>query len=111
MTDEEIINVSKIFEALTRAKDRNENIKIEYLNDEGETICYTIDLNLDNSMIHFQISPSGNVQLLNNEIPFFQENIKDIQRITTFRTTELVFSETESEEESEEEEKDYSFAM
>lgn len=34
MTDEEIRNVSKIFEALTRAKDRNENIKIEYLNDE-----------------------------------------------------------------------------
>ena len=45
MTDEEINNVSKIFEAFTRAKDRKENIKIEYLNDEGETTCYTIDLN------------------------------------------------------------------
>ena len=107
MTDEEINNVAKIFEALTRAKDRNENIKIEYLNDEGKTTFYTIDLNSDNSMIHFQISPSGNVQLLNNEIPFFQENIKDIQSITTFRTTELTFSETENESENEEE--DYSF--
>ena len=108
MTDEEINNVSKIFEALTRAKDRKENIKIEYLNDEGETTCYTIDLNLNTETIHFQISPFGNVQLLNNGIPFFQENIKDIQSVTTFRTTELTFSETESEEESEEE-KDYSF--
>ena len=36
-----------------------------------------------------------------------KENIKDIQRITTFRTTELTFSETENE--SENEEKDYSF--
>ena len=35
MTDEEINNVSKVFEALTRAKGRKENIKIEYLNDEG----------------------------------------------------------------------------
>ena len=104
MTDEEINNVSKIFEALTRAKDRKENIKIEYLKDEEETTCYTIDLNLNHETIHFQISPFGNVQLLNNGIPFLQENIKGIQSVTTFRTTELTFSETESEEE-----KDYSF--
>jgi hypothetical protein len=103
MTDEEINNVAKIFEALTRAKDRNENIKIEYLNEEGETTFYTIDLNSDIQMIHFQVNKFGNIQLLNNEIPFFQQNIKDIQSITTFRTTELTFSETESEEESEEE--------
>ena len=108
MTDEEINNVAKIFEALTRAKDRNENIKIEYLNEEGKTTFYTIDLNSDIQMIHFQVSKFGNIQLLNNEIPFLQQNIKDIQSITTFRTTELTFSETESEEESEEE-KDYSF--
>ena len=93
MTDEEINNVSKIFEALTRAKDRRENIKIEYLNDEGETTCYTIDLNLNPETIHFQISSFGNVQLLNNGIPFFQENIKDIQSVTTFRTTKLKFRE------------------
>ena len=109
MTDEEINNVAKIFEALTRAKDRNENIKIEYLNEEGKTTFYTIDLNSDIQMIHFQVSKFGNIQLLNNRIPipFFQQNIKDIQSITTFRTTELTFSETENE--SENEEKDYSF--
>ena len=107
MTDEEINNVAKIFEALTRAKDRNENIKIEYLNEEGKTTFYTIDLNLDIQMIHFQVNKFGNIQLLNSEIPFFQENIKDIQSITTFRTTELTFSETENESENEEE--DYSF--
>ena len=76
MTDEEINNVSKVFEALTRAKDRKENIKIEYLNDEGETTCYTIDLNLNPETIHFQISPFGNVQLLNNGIPFFKKILK-----------------------------------
>ena len=46
MTDEEINNISKIFEAFIRAKDRKENIKIEALDDEGGTTCYTIDLNL-----------------------------------------------------------------
>ena len=94
MTDEEINNISKIFEAFIRAKDRNENLKIEALDDEGGTTCYTIDLNLNPETIDFQISSFGNVQLLDNGIPFFQENIKDIQSVTTFRTTELTFSET-----------------
>ena len=108
MKEEQIRNVAKVFEAFARAIANRENIKIEYLNDEGETTCYTIDLNLNPETINFQISSFGNVKLLNNGIPFFQENIKDIQSVTTFRTTELTFSETESEEESEEG-KDYSF--
>ena len=104
---EEIRNVAKIFEAFARAVAKRENIKIEYLNEEGKTTFYTIDLNSDIQMIHFQVSKFGNIQLLNNEIPFLQQNIKDIQSITTFRTTELTFSETENESENEEE--DYSF--
>ena len=76
MTDEEINNVSKIFEAFTRAKDRKGNLKIEYLNDEGETTCCTIDLNLNPETIDFQISSFGNVQLLDNGIPFFKEKLK-----------------------------------
>ena len=59
----------------------------------GETTCYIIDLNLNPETINFQTSSFGNVQLLNNGIPFFQENIKDIQSVTTFRTTKLKFRE------------------
>ena len=93
LKEEQIRNVARVFEAFARAIAKRENIKIEYLNDEGETTCYTIDLNLNTETIHFQISPFGNVQLLNNGIPFFQENIKDIQSVTTFRETKLKFSE------------------
>ena len=106
MTDEEIINVSKIFEAFARAITRNENIKIEFLNDEGETTDFTIELNSDTPMIHFSLNLSGYIDI-HKGVSVFHQNVNDIQRITTFRTTELTFSETENESENEEE--DYSF--
>ena len=106
--DEQIRNVSKIFEAFARAITRNENIKIEFLNDDGETTDFTIELNSDTPMIYFSLNLSGFINIEKSGVDVFRKNINDIQSVTTFRTTELTFSETESEEESEEE-KDYSF--
>ena len=93
MTDEEINNGAKIFEALTRAKDRNENIKIEFLNDEGETTDFTIELNSDIQSIYFSLNLSGFINIEKSGIGVFHKNITDIQSVTTFRTTELKFSE------------------
>ena len=93
MTDEEINNVAKIFEALTRAKDRNENIKIEYLNDEGEATDFTIELNSDNPTIYFSLNLSGFINIEKSGIGVFRKNINDIQSVTTFRTTKLKFRE------------------
>ena len=95
MTDEEINNVAKIFEALTRAKDRNENIKIEYLNDEGKTTFYTIDLNSDIQTIHFSIDLTGDIYISTESGSTFNQKVIDIQSITTFRKIELTFSEIE----------------
>jgi hypothetical protein len=107
MQEEQIRNVAKIFEAFARAVTRNENIKIEFLNDEGETTDFTIELNSDTPMIYFSLNLSGFINIEKSGVDVFRKNINDIQSVTTFRTTELVFSETENE--SENEEKDYSF--
>ena len=93
MTDEEINNVAKIYEALTRAKDRNENIKIEYLNDDGETTDFTIELNSDIPTINFSLNLSGYIDIGRSGVSVFHKNITDIQSVTTFRTTKFKFHE------------------
>ena len=91
MTDEEINNVSKIFEALTRAKDRNENIKIEYLNDEG--VIENLTIEISRVVPHFALDIYAFVKITESGAPVFNQNITDIQSVTTFRTTKLKFRE------------------
>ena len=83
---EQIRNVSKIFEAFARAVKRNENIKIEFLDDEGETTDFTIELNSDTPMIYFSLNLSGYIDIYKG-VSVFHQNINDIQSVTTFRTT------------------------
>ena len=105
--EEQIRNVAKIFEAFARAVSKRDNIKIEALDGNGEIYEIYIDINKFNSL-KFSFDSLGYIDIRDNGDLRFNSNITDIQSITTFRTTELTFSETESEEESEEE-KDYSF--
>ena len=107
MQEEQIRNVAKIFEAFARAIAKRENIKIESLDDFGEIYEIYIDINKSNSL-EFSFDSLGCIDIKYNGDLRFNSNITDIQSVTTFRTTELTFSETESETESEEE-KDYSF--
>ena len=44
MKEEQIRNVAKVFEAFARAIAKRENIKIEYLNDEGVIENLTIEI-------------------------------------------------------------------
>ena len=90
---DEIRNVAKIFEAFARAIARNENIKIEFLNDEGETTDFTIELNSDTPMIYFSLNLSGYIDIYKG-VSVFHQNVNDIQSVTTFRTTKLNFHET-----------------
>ena len=92
MTDEEINNVAKIFEALTRAKDRNENIKIEYLNEVGEVENLIIETNKDSPI--FSFDHCGLIDIKQNFVSAFRHDVNDIQSVTTFRTTKLNFHET-----------------
>ena len=107
MKEEQIRNAAKIFEAFARAISKRENIKIEYLDCDGEIHEIYIDIKKTNS-INFSFDSLGYIDIRYSVDLRFNSNITDIQSVTTFRTTELTFSETESEEESEEE-KDYSF--
>ena len=108
MQEEQIRNVAKIFEAFARAIAKRENIKIQYLDEDGGEWGISIDINKSNNL-KFSFDSLGYIDIRDNGDLFFNSNVNNIQSVTTFRTTELVFSETESEEESEEEEKDYSF--
>ena len=93
MKEEQIRNIAKIFEAFARAVTRNENIKIEFLNDEGETTDFTIELNSDTPSIYFSLNLSGFINIEKSGIDVFRKNINDIQSVTVFRTTKLKFSE------------------
>ena len=93
MKEEQIRNVAKIFEAFATAIARKENIKIEFLNDDGETTDFTIELNSDTPMIYFSLNPSGYIDIYKG-VSVFHQNVNDIQSITTFRKIELTFSET-----------------
>ena len=103
MKEEQIRNVAKVFEAFLRAIAKRENIKIESLDDDGEIYETCIDINKSNSL-KFSFDSLGYIGIGYNGELHFNSNITDIQSVTTFRKTELTFSETESEEE-----KDYSF--
>ena len=92
MTDEEINNVVKIFEAFARAIAKRENIKIEFLNDEGEMTDFTIELNSDTPMIYFSLNLSGYIDIYKG-VSVFHHNVNDIQSVTTFRATKLKFRE------------------
>ena len=94
MQEEQIRNVAKIFEAFARAVAKNENIKIEFLNDEGETTDFTIELNSDTPMIYFSLNLSGYIDIYKGVFFVFHQNVNDIQSVTTFRTTKLNFHET-----------------
>ena len=92
MKEEQIRNVAKIFEAFARAVAKKENIKIEFLNDEGETTDFTIELNSDTPMIYFSLNLSGYIGIYKG-VSVFHQNVNDIQSVTTFRTTKLKFRE------------------
>ena len=93
MQEEQIRNVAKIFEAFARAVAKGENIKIEYLDGDGEVCEISIDINKSNS-IKFSFDSLGYIDIRDNGDLRFNTNITDIQSVTTFRTTKLKFSET-----------------
>ena len=90
---EQIRNASKIFEVFARAIAKRENIKIEFLDDEGGMTDFTIELNSDTPMIYFSLNLSGYIDIYKG-VSVFHHNVNDIQSVTVFRTTKLKFSET-----------------
>ena len=90
---DEIRNVAKVFEAFARAIARNENIKIQYLDEDGEEWGISIDINKNNNL-RFSFDSLGFVDIKIDGDLFFNSNVNNIQSVTTFRTTELKFSET-----------------
>ena len=89
---EEIRNVAKIFEAFARAAAKRENIKIEFLDGDGEVCETSIDINKSNSL-NFSFDTSGYIDIRENGDLRFISNVNDIQSITTFRATKLKFHE------------------
>ena len=110
MKEEQIRDVANIFEAFARTVSKRENIKIEALDGDGWIYAISININKSNNLV-FSFDSLGNIDIRDNGDLRFNSNITDIQSITTFRTTELTFSETENEteNESENEEEDYPF--
>ena len=89
---DEIRNVAKIFEAFARAIARNENIKIQYLDEDGEDWGISIDINKNNNL-RFSFDSLGFVDIKIDGDLFFNSNVNNIQSVTTFRTTKLKFHE------------------
>ena len=92
MKEEQIRNVAKIFEAFARAITRNENIKIEYLNDEG--VIENLTIEISRVVPLFALDIYGFIKITESGAPVFNQNVSDIQSVTVFRTTKLKFSET-----------------
>ena len=92
MQEEQIRNVAKIFEAFARAIAKRGNIKIEYLNDEGEIENLTIEISRVVPL--FALDIYGFIKITESGTPVFNQNVSDIQSVTVFRTTKLKFSET-----------------
>jgi hypothetical protein len=92
MQEEQIRNVAKIFEAFTRAIEKRDDIKIEYLDCDGEIHDIYIEINKSNS-IKFSFDSLGYIDISYDEDLRFNSNINDIQSVTTFRTTKLQFRE------------------
>ena len=93
--DEQVSNVSKIFEAFARALVKKENIKIEYLNEEGKITDFTFEINSGTPMFHLAINKNEYIEVIEEGTLIFGVNVYDIQSITTFRKIELTFSEIE----------------
>ena len=91
--EEQIRNVSKIFEAFARAIAKKENIKIEYLNEEGKITDFTFEINSDTPMFHLAINKNEYIEVIEEGTLIFGVNAYNIQSITTFKTTELKFNE------------------
>ena len=89
---EQIRNVSKIFEAFARAVAKRENIKIEALDGGGEIYEIYIDINKSDHLL-FSFDSLGYIDVRNNGDLRFNSNITDIQSVTTFRATKLKFRE------------------
>ena len=92
MKEEQIRNVAKIFEAFARAITRNENIKIEYLNDEG--VIENLTIEISRVVPLFALDIYGFIKITESGAPVFNQKVSDIQSVTVFRTTKLKFSET-----------------
>ena len=90
--DEQVSNVSKIFEAFARALVKKENIKIEYLNDEG--VIENLTIEISRVVPLFALDIYGFIKITGSGAPVFNQNVSDIQSVTVFRTTKLEFSET-----------------
>ena len=90
--DEQIRNVSKIFEAFARAIAKRDNIKIEALDGNGEIYEIYIDINKSDHLL-FSFDSLGYIDVRNNGDLRFNSNITDIQSVTTFRATRLKFRE------------------
>ena len=92
MQEEQIRNVAKIFEAFARAIARKENIKIQYLDEDGGEWGLSIDINKNNNL-RFSFDSLGYIDMRDNGDLFFNSNVNNIQSVTTFRTTKLKFRE------------------
>ena len=92
MKEEQIRNVAKVFEAFLRAIAKRENIKIEYLESDGEIYETCIEINKSNSL-KFSLDSLGYIDIGYNGELHFNSNITDIQSVTTFRETKLKFRE------------------
>ena len=92
MKEEQIRNASKIFEAFARAIAKRENIKIEYLNDEG--VIENLTIEISRVVPLFALDIYGFIKITESGAPVFNQNVSDIQSVTVFRTTKLKFSET-----------------
>lgn len=90
--DEQIRNVSNIFEAFARAVAKRDNIKIEALDGDGEIYEIYIDINKSDHLL-FSFDSLGYIDVRNNGDLRFNSNITDIQSVTTFRATKLKFRE------------------
>ena len=93
--DEQVSNVSKIFEAFARALVKKENIKIEYLNEEGKITDFTFEINSGTPMFHLAINKNEYIEVIEEGTLIFGVSAYNIQSITTFRKIELTFSEIE----------------
>ena len=92
MKEEQIRNVARIFEAFARAIAKRENIKIEYLNDEG--VIENLTIEISRVVPLFALDIYGFIKITESGAPVFNQNVSDIQSVTVFRTTKLKFSET-----------------
>ena len=91
MQEEQIRNVAKIFEAFARAIAKRENIKIEYLNDEG--VIENLTIEISRVVPLFALDIYGFIKITESGAPVFNQNVSDIQSVTVFRTTKLKFRE------------------